>query len=82
MTYNPDEEFAEVVGSEKLQAELNNVLKFMLSGHSWRTIGGLAIVFLIGGFQALHGIGGVGAWADMILPFFLILEHAIAGKTE
>lgn len=82
MTYNPDEEFAEVVGSEKLRKEFNKIITFMFTGHTWRTVGGLAIIFIIGGAQALHGNGTLGSWADMVIPFLLVVEHAIAGKTS
>jgi hypothetical protein len=53
-----------------------------LSTHSWRTITGLALLFLIGGLQALHGVGGMGAFIDMLIPFLLVLEHGLNGNTE
>lgn len=80
MTYNPDNEFdlSDVVGSDNYNLnEANKIFK----GHNFRMIGGLAIVFIIGGFQALHGIAGWSAWIDMILPVLLVAEHALNGNS-
>ena len=53
-----------------------------MTSHTTRTVIGLAIVFLIGGVQALNGIAGFSAYATMILPVLLLLEHFFAGNTE
>lgn len=84
MTYNtmPEDynDLTSEVGSQGLPTLENKNMN--LSGHTWRTIIGLAIVFIIGGLSALKGVGGYAAWIDMVLPVLLVIEHAIAGKTE
>lgn len=53
-----------------------------MSGHSIRTVLGLAIVFVIGGLQAWHGQGGYGAWVDTLLAVALAVEHGFKGNTQ
>ena len=53
-----------------------------MTSHTIRTIIGLAILFAIGGIQALNGIAGFSAYATMILPVLLVLEHLFAGQTS
>jgi hypothetical protein len=50
--------------------------------HSYRTLAGLAILFIVGGLQAIHNIGGVGSWIDMIVPVLLVIEHGLQGNTN
>lgn len=56
--------------------------KKMLTSHTWRTVGGLALIGIIGALQALHGQAGLSAWIDMVLPLLLLIEHGVAGRTE
>ncbi len=50
-----------------------------MNAHSWRTVIGLAILALIGGFQALHGQAGLG-WTDTVVAVLLAIEHGVNGN--
>ena len=71
-----DHDLTEAVGSEDYKFNEKN-----MTSHTWRTIVGLAIVAIIGGLQALNGVGGFSAWITLVVPILLALEHALAGNT-
>lgn len=52
--------------------------KFM--SHNIKMFLGLAIVFVIGGLQALKGVGGYGSWIETIIPALLFAEHYLDGN--
>ncbi len=56
----------------------NKKMKF----HSARTIAGLAIIFIIGGIQAMHGQSNMSSTLEMAIPFLLMLEHAFLGNIK
>jgi hypothetical protein len=48
--------------------------------HSWKMWLGLAVVFVVGGLQALNGLN----WSngiEIVLPVLLAIEHALNGNT-
>lgn len=54
--------------------------KYMIN-HNWRLMGGFAVVFLIGGLQALKGLTLTSS-IELVIPVLLSLEHLFFGKTE
>lgn len=56
--------------------------KKKMTGHNIKIFLGLAAIFVLGGLQALHGIGGAGAWVETLLPIVLAIEHIVNGKTS
>jgi len=50
-----------------------------MNNHSLRTIGILAIVFVIAGLQAIKG--SVGGDFTLVLAVLGFVEHALAGNT-
>ena len=59
----------------------NNFMFLGLSSHTWRTVIGLALVFIVGGLQALKGVDGWGDLVTTLVPILLLLEHSFAGNT-
>lgn len=56
-----------------------------MNSHSIKMIGGLAIMFVIAGLQALHAVPVLAAYSnliDMIVPILLVVEHQLEGNTE
>lgn len=53
--------------------------KFM-NWHNWKTYGAWAIIFVIGGLQALNG-NGTGDWT-VIISVLGVLEHMLNGNTQ
>lgn len=47
--------------------------------HNFKMIAGLAILFIIGGLQALHGQAN---WVDPLIALLIGLEHMYFGNTE
>lgn len=45
--------------------------------------GGLVLIALIGGLQALHTslVGTAGNWIDPLIAILLVLEHTVNGAT-
>lgn len=72
-----DTDITSLVGEGLLEEKLN--IKKMNS-HNLKVLGGLAVVFIIGGLQAWQGSGGWSAWIDMALPVLLAIEHAVNGN--
>ena len=60
------------------KSELENNMQ--ITGHTYRTIIGLAIIFVVGGLQALNGNASVGSWIEIILPVLLFVEHNFFGN--
>lgn len=68
------------IDSFLVEEEYSKSNKFMLN-HNWRLVGGFALMFIIGGVQALKGL----SWADgaqTVIPVLLVVEHFLFGKTD
>lgn len=52
-----------------------------MNNHSFRTFAGLALIFIIGGLQALNGNVGSSSLLELIIPVMLGLEHLFNGNT-
>lgn len=72
-------DMTEIVGQSGLPIIEN---KKMVTKHNWKMIGGLALMFLIGGLQALHGTGGWSSYVEMAISVLVVIEHGLNGNTE
>lgn len=64
---------------EVASANYQPIKKNMIS-HNLKVIGGLALVFFIGGLQALKGLTWTNG-IETIIPILLVIEHALDGNT-
>lgn len=77
-------DFTSAVGDVSLEEYYqlkNNFMFWGLSYHTWRTVIGLGLVFIVGGLQALKGVDGWGDLVTTVVPILLILEHSFSGNT-
>ena len=55
--------------------------KNKMTSHNLKMFLGFAIVFVIGGLQALKGITWTNG-VETVLPVLLALEHTLSGRTD
>ena len=55
--------------------------KLKMTAHNIKVLGGLAIVFIIGGLQALKGLNLADS-ITTLLPVLVALEHILNGNTS
>ena len=53
-----------------------------INWHSVREIALIAIMFLVSGLAAIHGLTSFDKVIDLITPILLLVEHALAGNSN
>lgn len=68
-------DLSDVVGADNYQP------KEKIMTHNMKMGLGLAVLFLVGGLNALHDYGNLGQYIDLVTTLLLGLEHVWSGNT-